>query len=175
MLAPPFEKDTAMKLKNDEIMQLARCMNPDVGRRASDKSAAEKRLIQELEAKIGRKVTDEELQKLRDCDSFLEAHHIIGDIIEPGSSSAPPKPERKEEMPDVDTKDKPKATKASKGTIHPKVTENPRRAGTHGFNSMKIILKNPGLTYEQFIERGGRPQDLRWDIDKGNVELKGAA
>lgn len=166
-----------MKIKNAEIMSLARCINPEVANRAATKDAAEKRLRDELEARIGRNLTEDEMAKLRDCDTFLEGHHIIGEIIEPGSSSAPLKPEKKEEpMPDTDTKTKPKTKKAeeakSKGTIHPKVTENPRRAGSHGFNSMKIVLKNPGLTYEEYIERGGRPQDLRWDIEKGHLELR---
>lgn len=169
-----------MKLKNSEIMSLARCIDSDVPNRAASKDAAEKRLRDVLEVRISRNITDEEVQRLRDCDTFLEAHHVIGEIIEPGSSSAPPKPEKKEEeMTDTATAEKKtKATgapsKLAGHTIHPKVTENPRRVGTHGFNSMKIILKNPGLTYEQFIERGGRSNDLRWDIDKGNVELKKA-
>lgn len=49
--------------------------------------------------------------------------------------------------------------------------ENPRREGTHGHKSMEIILKNPGLTYEKFIELGGRANDLRWDLERNNVVL----
>lgn len=53
--------------------------------------------------------------------------------------------------------------------IHAKVKVNPRRTGTHGFRSMAIILENDGLTYEQYIEKGGRNNDLRWDIEHDNV------
>lgn len=48
-------------------------------------------------------------------------------------------------------------------------TENPRREGTHGYKSMQIILDNPGISYEDFISQGGRANDLRWDIEHGNV------
>ena len=47
--------------------------------------------------------------------------------------------------------------------------ENPRREGTHGHKSMQLILDNPGITYEKFIELGGRANDLRWDMDHNNV------
>ena len=42
---------------------------------------------------------------------------------------------------------------------------NPRRKGSHGFVSYQIILDNPGITYEKFIELGGRRQDLAWDVE----------
>ena len=46
---------------------------------------------------------------------------------------------------------------------------NPRRKGTRGWHSFEIILKNPGIVYEQYIAKGGRRQDLDWDWAKGNV------
>ena len=41
------------------------------------------------------------------------------------------------------------------------VDENPRREGTAGFKSFAVI-KN-GMTYEQYIAKGGRRKDLAWD------------
>jgi len=48
---------------------------------------------------------------------------------------------------------------------------NPRREGTGGYNSMSIIISagKRGITFENFIEKGGRAVDLRWDIAHGSV------
>lgn len=48
---------------------------------------------------------------------------------------------------------------------------NPRREGTHGWKSMKIILDSPGITTAEYFRQGGRPNDLKWDIEHGNVEV----
>ena len=56
--------------------------------------------------------------------------------------------------------------------IYPLVKGNPRREGGHGHRSMGIILDKPGLSYEAYIEAGGRPQDLQWDLDRKWVEIK---
>lgn len=49
---------------------------------------------------------------------------------------------------------------------------NPRRVGTHGHKSMQIIIDNPGILTEDYLSKGGRLNDLRWDIERGRVELK---
>ena len=60
--------------------------------------------------------------------------------------------------------------------IVPLVKENPRRTGTEGYKSMAVILKNKGITVEEFLEkRPNRSRDLRWDIEAGNVKLAGKA
>lgn len=51
-------------------------------------------------------------------------------------------------------------------------TGNPRREGSHGHKSMKIIIDNPGITFEDFIKKGGRAMDLDWDVSKGNATAK---
>jgi len=50
-------------------------------------------------------------------------------------------------------------------------TVNPRRPGSHGWKSMKIIIESgpDGISYEDFIAAGGRAVDLRWDVAHGNV------
>lgn len=50
--------------------------------------------------------------------------------------------------------------------------KNPRKEGSHGFKSIEIIRKNPGITYEDYIKKGGRNNDLEWDVSKGNVTTK---
>lgn len=51
---------------------------------------------------------------------------------------------------------------------------NPRRAGTAGFKSMEVLIKagKAGITFEDFTKKGGRSNDLAWDIDKGNATAK---
>lgn len=45
--------------------------------------------------------------------------------------------------------------------------ENPRRGGSRGHASHEIVMANPGITYEEFREKGGRSNDAHWDIDRG--------
>lgn len=47
---------------------------------------------------------------------------------------------------------------------------NPRREGTHGHTSWEAI--KDGMTYEDYIEAGGRNRDLRHDVLAGRLELK---
>lgn len=47
---------------------------------------------------------------------------------------------------------------------------NPRREGTNGHRSFSII--KDGMTYEDFILKGGRSIDLAWDLAKGHLEVK---
>jgi len=50
---------------------------------------------------------------------------------------------------------------------------NPRRAGTAGFHSFEIIRgKKEGVSYADYISAGGRPNDLRWDIEHNWAEVK---
>lgn len=76
---------------------------------------------------------------------------------------------------------KQKREKAAKATPAPRgkyagmaltatVEENPRREGSNGHKSFQLLLKNPGITYEKFIELGGRATDLAWDIEHKNAK-----
>jgi hypothetical protein len=56
--------------------------------------------------------------------------------------------------------------------INKTVTGNPRREGTHGYDSFALI-KN-GMTVAQFLAKGGRLRDLHWDLSHNYVELKKA-
>lgn len=51
---------------------------------------------------------------------------------------------------------------------------NPRRPGSHGHNSMQIIINAgaEGIKYEDFIAAGGRSNDLNWDIAHDNVSVE---
>ena len=46
---------------------------------------------------------------------------------------------------------------------------NHRRQGSFGYHSMQIIIENNGISYEDYISKGGRTRDLEWDLDKCHV------
>ena len=48
---------------------------------------------------------------------------------------------------------------------------NHRRQGSFGYHSMQIIIENNGISYEDYISKGGRTRDLDWDLDKCHVEI----
>lgn len=50
--------------------------------------------------------------------------------------------------------------------------ENPRRKNSHGYKSLQLVIDNPGITTEEFVKLGGRLNDLRWDLDHGNVKAE---
>lgn len=50
------------------------------------------------------------------------------------------------------------------------VEVNPRREGTLGHASFSIIVS--GMSYEDYRLKGGRSNDLAWDIAHGFVEVK---
>lgn len=63
----------------------------------------------------------------------------------------------------------PRSSKAGK-KIYKLVKDNPRREGTAGHKSFALIRN--GMSYEEYIEAGGRATDLQWDIDHSFTELK---
>lgn len=77
---------------------------------------------------------------------------------------------------------KPKVPKEANGEVHrgkfagkkifPVKEENPRRADTFGWRSMKIIIDEPGIVTEEYLKKGGRTRDLQWDYDRGHVRLE---
>lgn len=49
------------------------------------------------------------------------------------------------------------------------VKDNPRRKGTAGFKSFGLITS--GMSYEDYLAKGGRRQDLAWDVDHKYVKV----
>lgn len=52
----------------------------------------------------------------------------------------------------------------------PLVDENPRREGSAGYDNWKLIKK--GMTFEQYVEKGGEVGKLRTEIARGNLKVK---
>lgn len=50
------------------------------------------------------------------------------------------------------------------------VKENPRREGTFGYKSFALI--KDGMTYEDYLAKGGRREDLAWDVERKYVAVK---
>lgn len=65
-----------------------------------------------------------------------------------------------------------KRNKYAGAKLQATVKTNPRKEGSFGYHSMKIIMDNPNILYEDYIAKGGRLQDLKWDLERGWVELK---
>jgi hypothetical protein len=52
------------------------------------------------------------------------------------------------------------------------VKENPRKTGTHGHRSFQILLNSERqLTVGEYLDLGGRRNDLLWDLDHGWVSI----
>jgi hypothetical protein len=56
--------------------------------------------------------------------------------------------------------------------LYANVETNPRREGTHGYNTWKLIHENPGITVEELVASGGRVKDVNWDLEKQNVRTE---
>lgn len=50
------------------------------------------------------------------------------------------------------------------------VRKNPRRPGSHGYNSFSLIRSR--MTVAEYLEAGGRATDLRWDVMHGFAAVK---
>lgn len=53
------------------------------------------------------------------------------------------------------------------------VVVNPRRADTHGWRSLNLVIAAgaKGISYEDYIAKGGRNNDLTWDHDHKYVTV----
>ena len=56
--------------------------------------------------------------------------------------------------------------------IFPVGDENPRRKGSIGHKSHAIIRRNPGLSFEDYLAKGGVLASLQYDYDRGFVETR---
>ncbi len=82
------------------------------------------------------------------------------------------KPKEKKEIKMTVETDNTKATRVTISRdkkINLSVTENPRRQGTKGYESFSLIRS--GMKVSEYLEKGGRGNDLIWDIKKGYVTL----
>lgn len=60
-------------------------------------------------------------------------------------------------------------------TLRAVAKKNPRNPSAKGkgtgYDSFDIILKKPGIKFEDFIKAGGRLKDLAWDVDHKQVKV----
>jgi hypothetical protein len=55
--------------------------------------------------------------------------------------------------------------------LYPLVENNVRREGVPGHHSLGLILSKPGITTAEYLEQGGRLEDLRWDHKHDHIEI----
>lgn len=123
-------------------------------------------------------MTEEDFKKFlqaNKANAEKESEHIFEEILpkmlEARAQGVKYRPEGQAQEATVEGQ-APKANFFTGKTLFPKVKTNPRKEGTWGFKSFAIILATPGLTFEKFIELGGRKNDLAWDLDHDWVEVK---
>jgi hypothetical protein len=154
----------------NEITQLSGIVMGAGQSRASDKPSAIVRLERQLKDKIGEEAAKTLLdQSIFTTDSFDE----VKARFEKALNLDKPKPRiKKEKVPGERLTRGKKSVYAGK-TIYATNTDNPRRAGTNGHRSYTILLNSPhGITYEDYIKAGGRPNDLGWDVERGWAAVK---
>ncbi len=151
---------------------------------AKDVNAAINRLFTTLEKLTDEATATKLMDRLKKAKDEAEGTDIVAEALTAPKSDKPakaPKAEKPAKEPKAPKPPKaPKAEGSSKPrakanmTIHVATAEgvNPRRTGTNGWHSFEIVRKNDGLTYAAYIEAGGRPNDLAWDIDHGFVTTK---
>jgi len=98
-----------------------------------------------------------------------------GQETAPASQSTPTPSKPAADAPAASTEAGKRGRKAS--TLGKQLTattqDNPRRKASHGFKSLQIIIDNPGILTEDYLAKGGRLNDLNWDIAHGTVKVEG--
>jgi hypothetical protein len=138
----------------------------------ADRDTAERRMkgVLEVLAKPGEAPSQEELEKQAGTDNTNEPQEGDDMAAKKGRKRAAKTTTRKAASDNGERTGRPSAFAGK--VIRKVATENPRREGTHGYNSWELI-KN-GMSYEKYIEAGGRRQDLAWDLERGYVKLEKA-
>jgi hypothetical protein len=112
-----------------------------------------------------------EIKKFADRESgnkrTFDALELIATKGTPGEKVANVKTPRKPRAEGESSGRRGRTSSFAGGTLTKQQKENPRREGTHGYNSYALI--RDGMKYETFIEKGGRLKDLAWDVAKGYV------
>ena len=148
MLASNAEELSGARTSNSDMVNLYNHFTPNAQiKKFSDRATAAKRLIALADAH----------GKVIQCEPSEEAAPA------PASAAAPKKEKAQAKKTEGEVK-RGRVSEFAGKTIHSKVDENPRREGTQGFASFKIVLATPGLTYEDYLAAGGRRQDLAWDL-----------
>ncbi|NDB64658.1 MAG: hypothetical protein EB165_02690 [Euryarchaeota archaeon] len=133
--------------------------------RASDKAAATKRFAKALEKVIEDK---ERAKMIGYAIVKMDDVKVAKKELEVRVQNAP----KKEKKVKTD-KAEPLIGEYVGRKIYPKVKENPRRKPTGvGFRAMELVLSKPGVTYDEYINAGFRNIDLRYDLERGHIELR---
>jgi hypothetical protein len=162
------------KLSINQLSQVTGYIKGEGVSATADKPKAIARLKRVVAEAFG----DEALsQILLGCESAVEACKKVDGLK---SKVYAPKPEEEDptmndnttaEAPKTEVKKRGRVSAHTGSTLTALVEANPRRTGTKGHASMQIILDagKAGIKYEDYIAKGGRPNDLAWDIERKSV------
>lgn len=144
---------------------------------ADDLMEAKTNLSNSALVEVYNSLADQPIQKFSDRESAVKRTWAMMTAAELPEAAAAPSAD----APEAEAKPaktggrgrKPGSGEYAGKTVFALRDTNPRRAGTHGFRSFEIIRGKPdGVPYAEYIEAGGRPNDLRWDIDRKWAEVK---
>lgn len=178
---------TEIKLSSAQLVELAGLVSGTAFKRCATKGDAAERLFKSCAGRWGGGPGRSLYDKLIVATDFKLAKELVNNMV--GAQHAPkprPKVEEKAALP-ADEK-KAISGKVSNSERNGSKREeyrakrivllyeggkaNPRRDGTIGHKSYSVMMKNPGMTVGQFIEKGGRLKDLNWDIAHNYVRLE---
>lgn len=120
--------------------------------------------LSELAAEYNR-ITGKSIKKFRD----LATGRAKLAEVQPAASTPAKKGDGRPTEARVKNLPGPRSQHAGK-RLYKKVEGNPRKEGTAGWHSFNLI--EDGMTYEQYRFKGGRTNDLAWDIAHDYVEVR---
>lgn len=189
-----MELSETTKLSITQIAQLTGIVLERAQPRSADKQKAVTKFCSSLEERIGDGATSlaGKVMLSENCEDALKllkdellkhdrlngrpTNRLQNTIINGGRKSNTAQPNQRTEDNMLDNTEN-TAQKSGRGrksdligkTLTCTKDANVRREGSHGHKSLQIIIDNPGITTEAFVEAGGRLVDLKWDIEHSNV------
>ena len=172
-----------VKLSTVQICTLvAQIKGTDKVTRTADKPTAIGKLTESCHGKFGERKGAKLLKSILVASKFDDATAYVATALEelegkpsdmfpnPDKNDAAPSKRKREPKTPGEGKER-RASALSSKTITIKAERNTRRAGSHGYKSLQIVLDAGSLTVEEYLKQGGRLNDLRWDMNKGNVTV----
>jgi hypothetical protein len=190
-----------VKLTIMEVANLTASLTGDPAKRSADKASAIRAFNAALTGRIGEKGAAASASDVLLEDEFVFAKKSLENVVEAASGNngsnlvqeataeqvstaslvdqidTPPAPALDDYQPNAAEKQG-QGRRGRKPTGLGKrffalCTVNVRREGSFGHTSLQIIMDNPGITGDEFLAKGGRLKDLRFDLQQQRVRLEG--
>jgi hypothetical protein len=175
-------KEATTNLSATEITQLTGLIVGEGFKRMANKTETVKRFVNVLEANATGDILQIAKEILGEADfnhaskrlaSFLSVNKLAKTKED---ETKPIEKERKEKMTQDQTQAKSGRSRGRPSAFTGRrltatMDHNPRKENTFGHRSYQILLENPGITFEEFRDLGGRANDLQYDYVRDRVEV----